>query len=65
MSSEEEWTMPLVPFAERFYGLSRSGAYSAARAGQIPVKRIGNRWLGLVQVAKQQLTAEQATNSQE
>ena len=57
-SNNEEWTMPLVPFAERFYGLSKSGAYVAARRGDIPVKRVGNKWLGLVQVAKQQLSAE-------
>ena len=57
----EEWTMPLVEFAERFYGLSKSGAYIAARRGDIPVKRVGNKWLGLVQVAKQQLSAEPAS----
>jgi superfamily II DNA or RNA helicase len=40
---DEEWTMPLVAFAARFYGLSKSGAYIAARRGDIPVRKVGNK----------------------
>jgi hypothetical protein len=57
------WTMPLVPFAREFYGLSRSGAYIAARRGDIPVRRVGNKWLGLVKVAKEQLSKLAETKS--
>jgi hypothetical protein len=53
---DEEWTQPLVPFAKRFYGLSRGGAYAAARSGSIPTIRVGEKILGLVKVAKEQLT---------
>jgi hypothetical protein len=54
--SEDTWTMPIVEFGRHFYGLSKSGSYAAARNGDIPATKIGGKWLGLVRVAKEQLT---------
>lgn len=36
-------TMPLWPTAGRILGFSRSGAYAAARRGDIPVLKIGSK----------------------
>jgi hypothetical protein len=49
------WTMPVVAFGERYYGLSRAATYRAAKRGDIPVKRVGRRVLGLPHKAEAEL----------
>jgi hypothetical protein len=50
------WTMPIPEFGRRYYGLGRCAAYEAAKRGEIPVKRIGGRILGLPRVAEAELS---------
>jgi len=54
--SQDDWTMPLVPFAKKYYGLEKNAAYDAASKGLIPVVRIGRRIRGLPRVAERQLS---------
>jgi hypothetical protein len=58
---EEAWTMELVEFGRRYYGLNRGGSYDAANKGLIPVIRVGRRWRGLPRVAERELAGETAT----
>jgi hypothetical protein len=53
--ADAAWSMDLVPFARKYYGLGRNAAYAAAAAGAIPVIRVGNKWRGLPRVAERQL----------
>ena len=45
MDTTEEKLVHTVEEAGRLLGIGRSAAYEAARCGQIPVIRIGRRWL--------------------
>jgi hypothetical protein len=56
VKDETPWTMSLPEFGRRYYSLSRSAAYAAARRGHIPVIRIGGKLLGLPRVAEAQLS---------
>ena len=50
------WTMPLPEFGKHYFGLGRSASYDAAARGDIPAKRVGKKWLGLVRVAEAELS---------
>jgi hypothetical protein len=54
-SDETPWTMPVPEFGKRYYGLGRSAAYAAAARGDIPVKRVGGKLMGLPRVAEAEL----------
>ena len=45
MDTTEEKLVYTVEEAGRLLGIGRSAAYEAARSGEIPVIRIGRRWL--------------------
>ena len=51
MESNEEKLVYSVEEAAKLLGIGRSSAYEAARSGELPVIRIGRRWL----VSKQAL----------
>ena len=40
----EEWSCPIEEAGKRFFGMSKSGSYAAARKGLIPVVRIGGKF---------------------
>jgi hypothetical protein len=54
-SGETPWTMPIPEFGKRYYGLGRSAAYAAAARGDIPVKRVGGKLMGLPHAAEAEL----------
>jgi hypothetical protein len=54
------WTMPIPEFGRRYYNLGRSASYAAAARGDIPVKRVGGRLVGLPHVAEAELTGHPA-----
>jgi hypothetical protein len=41
MTKETEITISIPEAGKRYFGLSRNGAYEAARRGEIPVFRVG------------------------
>jgi hypothetical protein len=41
-------TMSVVEAGRTFFGLGEGASYAAARAGEIPCVRIGNRWFACV-----------------
>ena len=51
MENTEEKLIYSVEEAAKLLGIGRSAAYEAARSGELPVIRIGRRWL----VSKQAL----------
>lgn len=51
MMTNEERLIYTVEEAGKLLGIGRSAAYEAARSGELPVIRIGRRWL----VSKQAL----------
>ena len=51
MENNEEKLIYSVEEAAKLLGIGRSAAYEAARSGELPVIRIGRRWL----VSKQAL----------
>lgn len=53
----EELLVYTVEEAGRLMGLGRSAAYEAARSNQLPVLRIGRRWL-VSKVALNKMLAE-------
>jgi hypothetical protein len=57
-SDETPWTMPVPEFGKRYYGLGRSAAYAAAARGDIPVKRVGGKLMGLPHVAEAELSGQ-------
>lgn len=57
----EEWSCPIEEAGKRFFGMSKSGSYAAARKGLIPVVRIGGKIRANVPAIKRMFeTAEQA-----
>jgi hypothetical protein len=61
---ETPWTMPVPEFGRRYYGLARSASYAAAARGDIPVKRIGGKLLGLPRVAEAELSRDPRTDGE-
>jgi hypothetical protein len=55
---ETPWTMPIVEFGKLYYGLGRSAAYAAAARGDIPVKRVGGKLMGLPRAAEAELSGQ-------
>jgi len=45
MVTTEDRLVYTVEEAGKLLGIGRSGAYEAARSGELPVLRIGRRWL--------------------
>jgi hypothetical protein len=56
---ETPWHMPIPEFGKRYYGLGRSAA--AVSRGDIPVKRIGGKLVGLPRAAEAELSAQVST----
>ena len=56
---ETPWHMPIPEFGKRYYGLGRSAAYAAASRGDIPVKRIRGKLVGLPRAAEAELSGQQ------
>jgi hypothetical protein len=60
---ETPWTMPIVEFGKRYYGLGRSAAYAAAKRREIPVMQIGGKLMGLPHVAEAELSGQKNANT--
>jgi hypothetical protein len=59
---DEEWSCPIEEAGRRFFGMSKSGSYAAARRGHIPTVRIGGKIRANVPAIKRMFeTAEQAS----
>ena len=44
MNSDQPKTISVAEAGKRYFGISRSAAYQAARNGEIPTIRIGKLW---------------------
>jgi hypothetical protein len=55
MSEDKPWTMPVPAAGKKYYGLSRSGSYAAAKTGAMPTKWINGKLLALPRVIERQL----------
>jgi hypothetical protein len=57
----KEWTCPVPVAGKRFFGMSKSGSYAAARRGHIPTIRVGGKVLANIRAIERMFeTAEQA-----
>jgi len=60
---EESPTVPLWPDAGKAYGLSRNGAYDAAKRGEIPTIRLGRKLVVPTAALRRHLQLDEPTKS--
>jgi hypothetical protein len=57
---QREWTCPVPEAGKRFFGMSVSGSYAAARRGDLPTVRIGRKVLANVRAIERMFEEAEA-----
>jgi hypothetical protein len=56
----KEWTCPVPEAGKRFFGMSKSGSYAAARRGDLPTVRVGGKVLANIPAIERMFEEQRA-----